>query len=62
MSGMCLTTIFAQFLISRWYFPDTKRQDADKMLLAEGNRHGAFLIRNSETQKGDLSLSGEIRS
>ncbi|XP_060947712.1 tyrosine-protein kinase SRK2 [Limanda limanda] len=40
-----------------WYFPDTKRQDADKMLLAEGNRHGAFLIRNSESQKGELSLS-----
>ncbi|CAB1418330.1 unnamed protein product [Pleuronectes platessa] len=40
-----------------WYFPDTKRQDADKMLLAGGNRHGAFLIRNSESQKGEFSLS-----
>lgn len=40
-----------------WYFPDTKRIDAEKMLLAEGNFHGAFLIRNCESQKGELSLS-----
>ncbi|XP_058469429.1 tyrosine-protein kinase SRK2 isoform X2 [Solea solea] len=40
-----------------WYFPNTKRIDAEKMLLAGGNRHGAFLVRNSETQKGELSLS-----
>lgn len=40
-----------------WYFPDTKRIDAEKMLLAEGNRHGAFLIRNCESQKGERSLS-----
>ncbi|XP_041661047.1 tyrosine-protein kinase SRK2 [Cheilinus undulatus] len=40
-----------------WYFPDTKRLDAEKMLLAEGNLHGAFLIRNCESQKGELSLS-----
>ncbi|KAJ8356026.1 hypothetical protein SKAU_G00188200 [Synaphobranchus kaupii] len=40
-----------------WFFPDTKRVDAEKMLLSEGNRHGAFLIRQCESQKGDLSLS-----
>lgn len=40
-----------------WYFPDTKRLDAEKMLLSEGNQHGAFLIRNCESQKGELSLS-----
>ncbi|XP_071334560.1 tyrosine-protein kinase FRK [Trachinotus anak] len=40
-----------------WYFPNTKRLDAEKMLLAEGNQHGAFLIRNCESQKGELSLS-----
>ncbi|KAK7906829.1 hypothetical protein WMY93_015441 [Mugilogobius chulae] len=27
------------------------------MLLAEGNSHGAFLVRNSETQKGEMALS-----
>ncbi|XP_035534333.1 tyrosine-protein kinase FRK-like [Morone saxatilis] len=40
-----------------WYFPDTKRLDAEKMLLAGGNQHGAFLIRNCESQKGEFSLS-----
>uniref|UniRef100_A0A8C6SFL2 Tyrosine-protein kinase n=1 Tax=Neogobius melanostomus TaxID=47308 RepID=A0A8C6SFL2_9GOBI len=40
-----------------WYFPNTKRVDAEKMLLAEGNLQGAFLIRNCESQKGELSLS-----
>ncbi|XP_070705499.1 tyrosine-protein kinase FRK [Pempheris klunzingeri] len=40
-----------------WYFPETKRLDAEKMLLAGGNQHGAFLIRNCESQKGELSLS-----
>ncbi|KAM4712757.1 tyrosine-protein kinase FRK [Anableps anableps] len=40
-----------------WYFPDTKRLDAEKLLLAEGNREGAFLVRNSESLKGELSLS-----
>ncbi|XP_072301404.1 tyrosine-protein kinase FRK [Eucyclogobius newberryi] len=40
-----------------WYFPETKRQDAEKMLLAEGNIQGAFLVRNCESQKGELSLS-----
>uniref|UniRef100_UPI0037E86494 tyrosine-protein kinase FRK n=1 Tax=Semicossyphus pulcher TaxID=241346 RepID=UPI0037E86494 len=40
-----------------WYFPGTKRLDAEKMLLAEGNLHGAFLVRDCESQKGELSLS-----
>ncbi|KAM9355322.1 tyrosine-protein kinase FRK-like [Pholidichthys leucotaenia] len=40
-----------------WYFADTKRLDAEKMLLAPGNEHGAFLIRNCESQKGEFSLS-----
>ncbi|XP_028260329.1 tyrosine-protein kinase FRK-like [Parambassis ranga] len=40
-----------------WYFRDIKRQDAEKMLLAEGNQHGAFLIRKSESQKDQFSLS-----
>ncbi|XP_072218898.1 tyrosine-protein kinase FRK [Leuresthes tenuis] len=40
-----------------WYFPDTKRLDAEKMLLADGNQQGAFLIRNCESQRGERSLS-----
>lgn len=49
-------------MICRWYFPDTKRLDAEKLLLSEGNQHGAFLIRNCESQKGELSLSGNSNS
>ncbi|KAL7872645.1 hypothetical protein SRHO_G00076280 [Serrasalmus rhombeus] len=40
-----------------WYFADTKRLDAEKLLLADGNQHGAFLIRHCESQAGELSLS-----
>lgn len=47
--------------VCRWYFPDTKRLDAEKMLQAEGNLNGAFLIRDCESQRGELSLSGETR-
>uniref|UniRef100_A0A8B9H9X2 SH2 domain-containing protein n=1 Tax=Astyanax mexicanus TaxID=7994 RepID=A0A8B9H9X2_ASTMX len=34
------------------------RLDAEKLLRAEGNKHGAFLIRHCESQAGELSLSG----
>ncbi|XP_048842338.1 tyrosine-protein kinase SRK2 [Brienomyrus brachyistius] len=40
-----------------WYFPDTKRADAEKLLLCDRNVHGAFLIRERESQRGELSLS-----
>ncbi|XP_041950556.1 tyrosine-protein kinase SRK2 [Alosa sapidissima] len=40
-----------------WFFADTKRLDAEKLLQGEGNSHGAFLIRHCESQKGEYSLS-----
>lgn len=40
-----------------WFFGGIKRADAEKVLLSPGNETGAFLIRESETQKGDYSLS-----
>ncbi|XP_012676826.1 tyrosine-protein kinase SRK2 [Clupea harengus] len=40
-----------------WFFADTKRVDAEKLLQAEGNEHGAFLIRHCESQRGEYSLS-----
>ncbi|XP_066556114.1 tyrosine-protein kinase FRK isoform X2 [Amia ocellicauda] len=40
-----------------WYFAETKRADAEKLLLSEGNKHGAYLVRHCESQKGDYSLS-----
>lgn len=42
----------------RWFFGAIKRADAEKQLLYPENQEGAFLIRESESQKGDFSLSG----
>lgn len=32
-----------------WYFGNTKRMEAEKLLLMSQNSHGSFLIRNSDT-------------
>uniref|UniRef100_A0A8C1Z5Z1 non-specific protein-tyrosine kinase n=1 Tax=Cyprinus carpio TaxID=7962 RepID=A0A8C1Z5Z1_CYPCA len=45
-----------------WYFPETKRLEAEKMLTSQENKNGAFLIRNCESQQGELSLSGLLLS
>lgn len=41
-----------------WFFGAIKRADAEKQLLYSENQTGAFLIRESESQKGEFSLSG----
>ena len=41
----------------RWYYGDISRTEAEKLLYGEGNRHGSFLIRDSETISGGHSLS-----
>ncbi|NXR10048.1 LCK kinase, partial [Semnornis frantzii] len=40
-----------------WFFKNISRKDAERQLLASGNTHGSFLIRESETTKGSYSLS-----
>uniref|UniRef100_A0A8B9T9K8 Tyrosine-protein kinase n=1 Tax=Anas platyrhynchos TaxID=8839 RepID=A0A8B9T9K8_ANAPL len=40
-----------------WFFGPIKRADAEKQLLYPGNQSGAFLIRESESLKGDYALS-----
>ncbi|XP_040286969.1 tyrosine-protein kinase FRK [Bufo bufo] len=40
-----------------WFFRDIKRLDAEKQILQQDNKAGAFLIRESETQNGKYSLS-----
>ncbi|XP_075410095.1 tyrosine-protein kinase FRK [Tenrec ecaudatus] len=40
-----------------WFFGAIKRADAETQLLYSENQTGAFLIRESESQKGDFSLS-----
>ncbi|KAM9316647.1 tyrosine-protein kinase FRK [Gastrophryne carolinensis] len=40
-----------------WFFGPMKRMEAEKQLLLPGNTMGTFLIRESESEKGDYSLS-----
>ena len=40
-----------------WYFGKIRRQDAEKLLLQAGNPKGTFLMRESESQPGNYSLS-----
>lgn len=40
-----------------WFFGAIRRSDAEKQLLYSENKTGAFLIRESESQKGEFSLS-----
>lgn len=42
----------------RWYFGRCKRTEAEKFLDKDGNDHGAFLLRKSESSVNDHSLSG----
>ncbi|XP_023695082.1 tyrosine-protein kinase Blk-like [Paramormyrops kingsleyae] len=43
--------------IERWFFKNLSRKETERLLLAPGNKVGAFLIRESETNKGAFSLS-----
>lgn len=43
-------------LLSRWFFKGISRKDAERQLLAPGNVLGSFMIRDSETTKGDAGL------
>ncbi|KAM4610698.1 tyrosine-protein kinase HCK [Polymixia lowei] len=40
-----------------WFFKGVSRKDAERQLLASGNKVGSFMIRDSETTKGSYSLS-----
>lgn len=42
-------------LSPRWFFKGISRKDAERHLLAPGNVLGSFMIRDSETTKGDAS-------
>ncbi|XP_066867798.1 tyrosine-protein kinase FRK isoform X1 [Kogia breviceps] len=44
-------------LAEPWFFGAIKRSEAEKQLLYSENQTGAFLIRESESQKGNFSLS-----
>lgn len=36
-----------------WFFKNLSRKDAERQLLAPGNTHGSFLIRESESTAGE---------
>ncbi|XP_055088222.1 tyrosine-protein kinase Blk isoform X1 [Periophthalmus magnuspinnatus] len=40
-----------------WFFKDVSRREAERLLLAPGNKPGSFLVRESETCKGSFSLT-----
>lgn len=39
--------------VGRWYFGKMGRKDAERLLLNTGNHRGTFLVRESETTKGE---------
>ncbi|XP_041661374.1 tyrosine-protein kinase Blk [Cheilinus undulatus] len=43
--------------VEKWFFRDLSRRETERLLLAPGNKPGAFLVRESETCKGSFSLS-----
>ncbi|XP_056283407.1 tyrosine-protein kinase Blk [Pseudoliparis swirei] len=43
--------------VEKWFFRDMSRRETDRLLLAPGNKPGAFVVRESETCKGSFSLS-----
>ncbi|XP_067880274.1 proto-oncogene tyrosine-protein kinase LCK-like [Heterodontus francisci] len=47
----------ASLQLEKWFFKEISRKDAERQLLAPGNKSGTFLIRESETNKGAFSLS-----
>lgn len=55
-ADVCASRPLPLFL-HRWFFGRIKRSDAEKKLLAPGNPHGTFLVRESESQPGNYSLS-----
>ncbi|GAB1288971.1 Tyrosine-protein kinase [Apodemus speciosus] len=44
-------------ILEHWFFKNLSRKDAERQLLAPGNTHGSFLIRESESTAGSFSLS-----
>ncbi|BHF78184.1 hypothetical protein SprV_0602129600 [Sparganum proliferum] len=43
--------------VYEWYFREISRKDSERLLLLNGNVRGTFLVRESETTQGALSLS-----
>lgn len=51
----CVAHVFCLNL-ARWYFGKITRRDSERLLLSLENRRGTFLVRESETTKGECKL------
>lgn len=40
-------------LVRRWFVKEISRKETERLLLAPGNKPGAFLVRESETSPGE---------
>lgn len=40
-------------LVCRWFIKEISRKETERLLLAPGNKPGAFLVRESETSPGE---------
>lgn len=47
--------------LTRWYFGKITRRDSERLLLSLENRRGTFLVRESETTKGEWSGVGSYK-
>ncbi|KAG8011262.1 Tyrosine-protein kinase Blk, partial [Nibea albiflora] len=43
--------------VEKWFYKEISRKETERLLLAPGNKPGAFLVRESETCAGSFSLS-----
>ena len=55
--SLLVTMLTSLKLISRWYFGDLSRMEAERRFLEEENGSGSFLVRQSQTVVGDYVLS-----
>lgn len=55
--GLCHISIYFCYFAFSWFFENVLRKEADKLLLAEENPRGTFLVRPSEHNPNGFSLS-----
>lgn len=53
---VCYQIFIMFFVPCSWFFKDITRKDAERQLLAPANKPGAYLIRESETSKGMVTM------
>ena len=59
LSSSFLLILFSVAHFGRWYFGKITRRDSERLLLNLQNRRGTFLVRESETTKGERAVTPE---